>query len=463
MLTKRQKITGITITLAVLLLASAFLIPGLFQQPIENGSGNESSRTPGSQILQNESTGSVQLARPLWHYNFNDNQHQQLFMVNNFNRNGVRQWDAYSLNQTGGFSKVVPVVSINNDGSVIAAGVYIPELQAGIMGIGVSGDGNYTGIVSYRGGNEYFTANGSPAWGTAGDAYDAHGDTHGQNVAVSDDGSSFSVGLGPSRNTILYYNLTAARQKDLPFVEHDFHHAYRTYQHEAWSFTTYNSIRDSGLKPVVSDPHDPAGVHVAISADGQNVAAVSEDSRVYYFNQSGSLLWSNITGRSLENVAMSADGQYVAAASRDHNVYYFNATGSRLWNFTTGNVVKSVAISNNGQFITAGSDDSSVYFFEWNGSLLWNYRSGGPVESVSMSRDGQTIAAGSDDHSLYCFNQSGTLLWKYSTGGMVKSIAVSGDGKYVVAGSGDGNVYFFSRDGTDNRSKEFESRAPETC
>jgi WD40 repeat protein len=208
-----------------------------------------------------------------------------------------------------------------------------------------------------------------------------------------------------------------------------------------WQFTTYDLENPS-------EWNDHTGVHVSISADGQHVAAVSEDSRVYFFNKSGSLLWSNITGRSLENVAMSANGKYIAVASRDHNVYYYDAFGTRIWNYTTGGIVKNVAVNRDGNYITAGSDDSHVYLFDRNGTLLWKYLTGGPVDSVSMSLEGLTITAGSDDHSVYCFNPTGNLLWKYTTGDKVKSVSVSGDGEYVAAGSWDGNVYFFHRSGS---------------
>jgi len=306
----------------------------------------------------------------------------------------------------------------------------------GLSGVAVSADGKYTGVVSATGQNAYYYQNGTPIlgdeWATV--------RSGGQNVATSDDGQYYVAGIGHgNNNNVLFYDLGNLKP-----------HNYRGWtNHETWQYTTYNSIHDSGLKNPPSDPHDPLGVHVAISADGRNVAAVSEDSRVYYFNQSGTLLWSNITGYSLENVAMSTDGQYVAAASRDHNVYFFNASGFRLWNFTAGNVVKSVSVTADGQYITAGSDDSAIYLLGKDGTLRWKYSTEGPVETVAMSRDGQTIAAGSDDHTLYCFNQSEMLLWTYQTGGKVRSVAVSGDGKYIVAGSEDGNVYFFSREGSD--------------
>lgn len=278
----------------------------------------------------------------------------------------------------------------------------------------VSAENQYVAVLNYYGELYYFDKNGTLLW------WKGRGESQGKNVAVSDSGDYIARGTG-SHNWVDYYFNNGT---------------------SLWYFTTYN-LESS------PDGHDFTGVHVAISADGRNVAAVSEDSRVYYFNQNGSLLWSNITGYSLENVAMSSDGKYIAVASRDHNVYYYNATGSRLWNFTTGDVVKSVAIDADGQYIAVGSNDSRVYLLGNDKTLHWDYSTGGPVKTVAMSRDGQTVAAGSEDHTLYCFNQSGTLLWKYITEGKVKSVAVSGDGKYIAAGSEDGNVYFFNRDGSD--------------
>jgi WD40 repeat protein len=434
MLISQQKITVIAIFLTALLLVFAFFITGQYQQPIVTGAGNESGTIPALNISQNETTGSGLTARPLWQYTYPSGDGVQAVSVDR-NGNaivaGTRFSDLYYFNRTG---TAVWYHEGTRDPEAVSIIRRNPEGRYGLNGVTASADGNYTGVVSASGQNAYYYQNGTPVLG--GEWASVY--SGGQNVATSDDGRYFVAGIGyGNNNNVLFYDL-----------QHLNPHFYRGgTNHETWHYTTYNSVGASGIQNPSPDPHDPAGVHVAICADGKYVAAVSEDSRVYYFNQSGSLLWSNITGRSLENVAMSADGQYVAAASRDHNVYYFNATGSRLWIFTTGNVVKSVAVTADGQYIAAGSDDSNIYLLEKDGTLRWKYSADGPVETVAMSRDGNTIAAGSDDNSLYCFDQSGTLLWNYTTGGKVKSVAVSGDGKYVAAGSEDGNVYFFDRKG----------------
>ena len=58
-------------------------------------------------------------------------------------------------------------------------------------------------------------------------------------------------------------------------------------------------------------------------------------------------------------VAISADGEYIAAGSDDDNVYLFERdSNTPLWDYTTGDDVRSVAISSNGEYIAAGSLDS---------------------------------------------------------------------------------------------------------
>ena len=421
---------------AILLLFVIFMSGCLFQQHPANQSSNMSPEISVTNTSQNETMRSIHIAQPLWKYTYPSGDWVQTVSVDRLGNAiivGTRFSDLYYFNRTG-------MVVWDNEGISNSEAISTirgnQDRHYGLSGVGVSADGKYIGIVSASGQNSYYYRNSTPVvnneWATV---Y-----SKGQNVAISDDGRYYVAGIGyGNNNNVLFYDLLHLNP-----------HFYRGWtNHETWHYTTYNSISDSGLTPVVSDPHDPVGVHVAISADGQYVAAVSEDSRVYYFNQSGSLLWNNITGRSLENVAMSADGKYIAVASRDHNIYYYDATGTRSWNYSTGSIVKSVAVNRDGNYIAAGSDDSHVYLFDRNGTLLWEYATGGPVESVSISRNGQTIAAGSDDHLVYCFNPTGDLLWKYTTGDKVRSVSVSGDGEYVAAGSWDGNVYFFNRRGSD--------------
>jgi WD40 repeat protein len=221
-----------------------------------------------------------------------------------------------------------------------------------------------------------------------------------------------------------------------------------------------------------ADARDPEWSYIAggdvrsaaISADGEYIAAGSQNDRVYLFDKGSSTpLWSYTTGDWVYSVAISADGEYIAAGSRDYKVYLFDRDSSTpLWSYTTGDWVYSVAISADGEYIAAGSADSKIHLFDKDSSTpLWSYQTEQPVVSVDISADGEYIAActgGWEAGKVYLFDKdSSTPLWSYSdssgsngSGNGMRSVAISADGEYITAGTqadwGDGKVYFFDKD-----------------
>ncbi|HIL32692.1 MAG TPA: hypothetical protein EYG25_00130, partial [Candidatus Poseidoniales archaeon] len=191
---------------------------------------------------------------------------------------------------------------------------------------------------------------------------------------------------------------------------------------------------------------------VAISADGEYIAAGSQDEKVYFFDKDSSTpLWSYTTDGYVESVAISADGEYIAAGSGD-SVYLFGKDSSTpLWSYNAGDFVSSVAISADGEYIAAASWDNKVYLFDKDSSTpLWSYTTGSYAWSASISADGEYIVAGSLDQKVYLFNKdSSTPLWSYDTEDYSSSIAISADGEYITAGigyDGEGEVYLFDKD-----------------
>jgi len=238
---------------------------------------------------------------------------------------------------------------------------------------------------------------------------------------------------------------------------------------------------------------------LAISSDGQYIAAGGWDNKTYLFSKDSSTpLWNYTTGGWVRSVAISSDGQYIAVGSGtpfgDGNLYLFNKTSSTpLWIFTRtvtsytvaissdgqyivagfynkiylfnrdsssplwsyemeggADVVVSVAISSDGQYIAAGGHGDKVYLFNRDSSAhsygipLWNYTAGALINSVAISSDGQYVAVGSYDDKVYLFdNASSTPLWNYTTGDDVRSVAISSDGQYIAAGGMDDKVYLF--------------------
>ncbi len=188
---------------------------------------------------------------------------------------------------------------------------------------------------------------------------------------------------------------------------------------------------------------------VAVSADGEYIAAGGFDNKVYLFDKDSSTpLWSYELGWWVNSVSISADGEYIAVGSNDQKVYLFDKNSSTpLWSYTAEHEVCSVAISADGEYITAGSY-GKIYLFDKDSSTpLWNYTTGDWVDSVSISAAGEYIAAGSQDYKVYLFDKdSSTPLWSYSAPNIVKSVAISADGNYIVAGSENRNVILFDKD-----------------
>ena len=198
-----------------------------------------------------------------------------------------------------------------------------------------------------------------------------------------------------------------------------------------WDYTTGDDVRS-----------------IAISSNGEYIAAGSFDSKVYLFNKDDDTPFrSYSTGHDVVSVAISADGKYIAAGSVDNRVYLFDKDSSTpLWSYNTGNWVWSVTISMDGEYIGAGSHRNVYLFDKDNSTPLWEYTTGSEVDSIAVSADGEYIVAGSADAKIRLFDKDNSApLWSYETGGAVRSVAISADGKYISAGSSDEKVYLFDK------------------
>ena len=108
-----------------------------------------------------------------------------------------------------------------------------------------------------------------------------------------------------------------------------------------------------------------AGIALALMAAGEADAGKEPE-------------WNYTTGDLVRSVAISADGEYIAAGSFDDKVYLFDKdSNTPLWNYTTENYVTSVAISADGEYIVAGSEDWKVYLFDKGSST-----GGSPVATI---------------------------------------------------------------------------------
>ncbi len=220
-------------------------------------------------------------------------------------------------------------------------------------------------------------------------------------------------------------------------------------------------------------------VYVKISADGTYIAAANQDystqqypyefSKVFLFSKTSSTpVWTYSTwvvdggnGALAYSIAISSDGNYIAAGFHDSKVQFFSRTSSTpIWEYSTSSeferYISSVVISSNGAYVAAGVSDSTyddtsgkVYLFSnarTDNTVGWNYAVSGylnPVKSVSISEDGNYIIAGTLSSGPYLFSRtSGTPSIDYATG-QALSTAISSDGSYIAT-SGSVGIYMFT-------------------
>ena len=174
-------------------------------------------------------------------------------------------------------------------------------------------------------------------------------------------------------------------------------------------------------------------------------------------------------------VVTSCKTGIVAAGSEDTNIYVWDNYGTFQWQFALGNPVVSVAIDNNGRFIAVGTRSplapitGSVWLFDTTlgvppGNVLWtqpllvatSYNGGwAGTESKSVdvkynSYNGYVVVAAATDQGLYLYDQSGSLIWLFNHQSPETLVRISQDGNYIVClGNIDGQVHYFShmRDG----------------
>ena len=219
-------------------------------------------------------------------------------------------------------------------------------------------------------------------------------------------------------------------------------------------------------RTLTGDPQAPAWtstksdspvVDVAVSDDGDYVAAAADLDTVYYWAGAKSLsgdpdpTWKSGLGVHFTSLDMSSNGGSVIAGGvtistpniavppeanpdliETSEVYFWGGargltgTPDPSWTYTITGIVFDVAINTVGDYMAAvtavlNPEPSKVYFFDIRGNLLWSYELDNPGWDVSISSTGDTLAVGTASISTgYLFDTG------YSTikpvGGYVVSI-----------------------------------------
>jgi WD40 repeat protein len=157
-----------------------------------------------------------------------------------------------------------------------------------------------------------------------------------------------------------------------------------------------------------------AGGQVAVSPDGQSVAAVGAARQVRVWAAPGGtprVITGAVAGAGTQVIAFSPDSRTLAVADASGGGEVRDVASGKADDtlVSTGSPATAVAFSPNGTTVAVGRADGTVYFWGLAGgsdlTVSLPAGSAGAVTSLAFSPDGKTLAAASDGGArIYLFN-----------------------------------------------------------
>lgn len=146
-----------------------------------------------------------------------------------------------------------------------------------------------------------------------------------------------------------------------------------------------------------------------MSADGQYIAVAgsSGDRNVYLFNRSSPTpLWNHSTSSYIYSIAISPDGQHVAAGMGSALYYFQSDNSTPQWNYVGLGSAWNVELSDDGGILAATLGPVLYLFNASASSLLWSYAVGDldATDTVTVTGDGMYVAVGNKDGIVYLFH-----------------------------------------------------------
>jgi WD40 repeat protein len=213
-------------------------------------------------------------------------------------------------------------------------------------------------------------------------------------------------------------------------------------------------------EPQILPAAEPLVQCLRYSADGNWLivghGTITTPGRVRLWNLSGRReagLWPDERG--IASVAISADGQLIAAASWSHRVWLRRFDGmshSQATELPTGEHTSRLAMSPDGSIlVTAGGNGELKIWDTQTGKVTRECAALAPLRAVALSPDGQFIAAGGGFLGNDLTGRVG--LWSVASGElvhefsghdrMVAAVAFSPDGEFLATGAMDNTVWVF--------------------
>lgn len=101
------------------------------------------------------------------------------------------------------------------------------------------------------------------------------------------------------------------------------------------------------------------------------VRATSDNNILFFDNNHGTVPWTYNTGLDISAIAISDDGNYVAAGCEGGRILFFNKNGEILWRKTIGNsFITAISISADNQFVDLTTDSYQVFYITREGMQI---------------------------------------------------------------------------------------------
>jgi WD40 repeat protein len=193
--------------------------------------------------------------------------------------------------------------------------------------------------------------------------------------------------------------------------------------------------------------HQGGNFSVAISADGQVVAAGSFDGNARVWRVASGQLVATLPGHEggAWSVALDTHGQTLITASFDGTIRAWDTVDGQLTAIMRGHTggVRGVAVTRDGRTIASASYDGTVRLWLADGRLLGELRgftSG--MRAVALKEDAKLCATASFDRGVRVWDVDQGRLVSTLTGhtGGVWAVAMSADGQLIASGGDDGTV-----------------------
>jgi WD40 repeat protein len=200
----------------------------------------------------------------------------------------------------------------------------------------------------------------------------------------------------------------------------------------------------TGEKKIIPAKDGPVSA-IALSPNGQRLAAAYPHSLVLLDTSNGDLLKTLDLQTKVDCLSFSADGQTLAAAGEDGKIQTWDLAGGQTIRTINGaGKVTTLRFAPAGQILASAAADGII--------SLWDLRTGalslqlkkhsGAVNAIVFSADGKWVATGGDDRSV--------IVWEIATGKArrtlkghdltVTSLAFSPDGSLLASGAGNASV-----------------------